>query len=249
MAMTAACKPCLVVPYYNHPEAIAAVLARIKAQALPCVLVDDGSSAAAAAVVTAIAAQEASWLTLHRLPSNQGKGAAVMAGFALAQSQGFSHAIQVDADGQHCIEDLPRFVAALQQQPQAVAAGVPQYDDSVPRHRLYGRYLTHAMVWLNTCSFAIQDSMCGYRGYPIAPALAAWREMHWGRRMDFDTEILVRMHWAGVPVQNLPTRVTYPTDGVSHFALWADNLRISAMHTRLFFGMLRRALTRLVSRR
>jgi hypothetical protein len=66
--------------------------------------------------------------------------------------------------------------------------------------------------------------------------------------MDFDTEIIVRLHWTGVPVRNRPTRVTYPEDGVSHFDLWRDNLRISAMHARLFFGMLRR-LPRLLARK
>ena len=38
-----------------------------------------------------------------------------------------------------------------------------------------------------------------------------------------------------------PTRVRYPEDGVSHFRVWQDNLLISAMHARLFFGMLWRS--------
>jgi hypothetical protein len=66
--------------------------------------------------------------------------------------------------------------------------------------------------------------------------------------MDFDTEIMVRMVWRGVRVLNVPTRVTYPVDGVSHFALWRDNVRISAMHARLFGGMLLR-LPMLLARR
>ena len=47
--------------------------------------------------------------------------------------------------------------------------------------------------------------------------------------------------WRGVPVRNLPTRVIYPENGLSHFRMWRDNLRISAMHTRLLLGMLPRA--------
>jgi len=62
-----------------------------------------------------------------------------------------------------------------------------------------------------------------------------------GTRMEFDPEILVRAVWAGVPVVSMPTNVTYPIDGVSHFKMWRDNVRISWMHTRLFFGMLWRA--------
>jgi hypothetical protein len=66
--------------------------------------------------------------------------------------------------------------------------------------------------------------------------------------MEFDIEITVRLFWSGVPVRSMPTRVRYPSDGVSHFRLFRDNVLISAMHTRLFFGMLRR-LPRLLARR
>jgi hypothetical protein len=59
--------------------------------------------------------------------------------------------------------------------------------------------------------------------------------------MDFDTEIAVRLFWRGVPVRNLPTRVIYPENGLSHFRMWRDNARITAMHTRLLLGMLPRA--------
>ena len=107
----------------------------------------------------------------------------------------------------------------------------------MPKGRLYGRYLTHVWVWINTLSLAIKDSMCGFRVYPLVRTLAAIVPSI-GKRMDFDPEIAVRLVWAGTQVVNLPTRVTYPADGVSHFDVWRDNLRISAMHTRLFFGML-----------
>lgn len=231
----------VIIPFYRHERAIAATVAAIKACGLPCILVDDGSGAAAWPVLEHLAAQERAWLTLLRLPVNQGKGAAVMAGMQAAADAGYSHALQIDADGQHDIGDVPRLLAAAAAEPSALITGVPRYDASVPRARLYGRYLTHAWVWLHTLSLQIRDSMCGFRVYPIAPALAVWRRMRWGRRMDFDTEILVRLYWSGVPVIGLPTRVTYPADGVSHFDLLRDNLRIAWMHTRLFLGMLARA--------
>ena len=117
----------------------------------------------------------------------------------------------------------------------------------MPTGRLVGRYATHVWVWINTLSFDIADSMCGFRLYPLAPTLALLDRARIGRRMDFDTEVIVRLHWAGVPVRNLPTPVRYPSDGVSHFDVWRDNVRISRMHARLFFGMLRR-LPRLLLR-
>jgi hypothetical protein len=99
-------------------------------------------------------------------------------------------------------------------------------------------------VWINSLSFAIKDSMCGFRVYPLQTTLAVLVPGI-GKRMDFDPEVAVRLVWAGTPIINVPTAVRYPTDGVSHFHLFKDNALISAMHTRLFFGMLWR-LPRLV---
>jgi glycosyltransferase involved in cell wall biosynthesis len=183
-----------------------------------------------------------------RLPENQGKGAAVMAGLAAAASAGFSHVLQIDADGQHDPTDLPRFVAAADADPQSVVCGRPVFDASIPRHRFYLRYLTNAMVWLNTLSFDIPDSMCGLRVYPLPVVLPILTAEPPGRRMDFDSEVLVRLHWHGVRMQWLPTRVCYPLDGISHFRLVRDNWLITRMHTRLFFGMLRRS-PRLLARK
>ena len=229
-------RPCIVVPHYDHPLAIGRTVDQLRASGLPCWLVDDGSSAAAQPVLDRIAAAESGWLKLLRLSPNQGKGVAVMSGCAAALEAGYSHALQIDADGQHDIADIPRLLALSRAQPAALVTGVPIYDDSVPRSRLYGRYITHFWVWIHTLSFSIRDSMCGFRVYPLAASLAVWNAGGVGRRMDFDTAILVRLYWRGVEIVQMPTRVTYPLDGVSHFDMLRDNLRISWMHTRLFFG-------------
>jgi glycosyltransferase involved in cell wall biosynthesis len=227
---------CAVIPVYNHGGTVGGVAARLRAQGLPVLLVDDGSEAATAAQLDALA------------PQNQGKGAAVIAGMRAAAEQGYTHGLQIDADGQHDAGDAARFVAAAQARPDALICGCPVYDDSVPRARLYGRYATHVWVWINTLSFAVRDSMCGFRIYPLAATLPLLARASLGRRMDFDTEIAVRLVWAGVPVVNQPTRVHYPPGGISHFRVWRDNVLISAMHTRLFFGMLWR-LPRLLARK
>ena len=225
----------VVIPVYNHGGAIGAMVERIRGLDVPCLLVDDGSAADCAAVLDQLVSGQ---VTLLRLPENQGKGGAVMAGLREAMRRGFSHALQIDADGQHDPADIPGFLAEARQYPQALVTGCPIYDASVPKGRLYGRYATHIGVWINTLSFDIRDSMCGYRVYPLAPTIDLIDSVKIGRRMDFDSEILVRMHWRGVPLRNRATRVTYPLDGVSHFDVWRDNLGISRMHAMLFFGML-----------
>ena len=82
--------------------------------------------------------------------------------------------------------------------------------------------------------------MCGFRVYPLAPVVQLIDQVRLGERMDFDTEILVRLYWRQVPMRWYPVRVIYPAGGLSNFRLWQDNWLISKMHTRLFFGMLLR---------
>ena len=228
-----------VIPVYNHGGPVGGVVAALRAHGLPVLLVDDASEPGCAAVLDGLALQPD--VFLERLPANQGKGGAVMAGLRRAARLGWTHVLQIDADGQHDTRDVPNFVAAAAAEPARLICGCPVYDDSVPRVRLYGRYATHIWVWINTLGFEIRDSMCGFRVYPLAATLRCMERQFIGRRMDFDTEIAVRLVWSGMKVTNLPTRVRYPEDGVSHFRAWQDNLLISAMHTRLFFGMLLRA--------
>jgi glycosyltransferase involved in cell wall biosynthesis len=241
-------KACVIIPVFNHEHAIGAMVDAVLAQQVHCILVDDASRPAGAAVLDRLAAEHASHITLVRHIVNQGKGGAVLTGFQKASGLGYSHALQIDADGQHRASDIPRFLAIAETYPRAIVAGVPQYDESVPKIRLYGRYLTHIWVWINTLSMAITDSMCGLRVYPLAPTLALHRRRPFGRRMDFDTDVLVRLYWAGLDIINVPTRVGYPTDGVSHFRLLLDNLLITRMHTVHFLGMLPRS-PKLIMRR
>jgi glycosyltransferase involved in cell wall biosynthesis len=251
--MTVACariKPCVVIPVYDHEHAIAETAGELERFGLTCYLVDDGSGPACRAALDALGARH-SWVRVLRHEVNRGKGAAVRTGCEAAQRDGFTHAVQVDADGQHTIDDLPRLLALADETPEAVVTGIPVYDESVPKARLYGRYLTHVWVWINTLSLEIRDSMCGFRVYPLAAALDLWRTSYVGRRMDFDTEILVKLWWRGVPLRQLPTRVTYPRDGVSHFDVLWDNVRLTGLQTRLAIGMLLRLpllLARLVRR-
>ncbi|AZD52370.1 glycosyltransferase family 2 protein [Pseudomonas chlororaphis subsp. aurantiaca] len=231
--------PCAVIPVYNHEAAVPAVVDALLASGLPCVLVDDASSPACAAVLEQLAEREQVFLV--KLAVNQGKGGAVMAGLREASRLGFSHALQVDADGQHDLRDVDNFIATSRAHPEALVCGYPQYDASVPKGRFYARYLTHVWVWINTLSLQIPDSMCGFRAYPLPPVLALIDSVKIGRRMDFDTDILVRLAWRNQPMRWLPTQVRYPVDGLSHFRLFHDNLLISSMHARLFFGMLLRA--------
>ena len=236
-------KPCAVIPVFNHPAAVAAVVRGVLAQQLSCIVVDDGSAPECAAVLDSLARAAPHEVTVLRHAANRGKGAAVLTGVRHAAQAGFTHALQIDADGQHRVEDIARFLAQAVAHPHALVIGSPRYDDSVPRLRLWARYLTHAWVSINTLSRRIEDSMCGFRVYPLAPLLDLDRQRGLGARMSFDIEVPVRLCWAGLEIINVPTAVLYPKDGISHFRLGLDNLLISRLHATLFFGMLLRLPT------
>ena len=236
-----------VIPVYEHEHAVPHVVAVLQAQRLPIVVVDDGSGESCRRALEELT--RSTGATLLRLPVNGGKGAAVIAGLRAASAAGFTHALQVDADGQHTLSDVPRFLAAAALEPDAIICGKPVFDASIPRLRFMSRYITHVLVWLQTLSLtAIRDSMCGFRLYPIGSVLRVVEEDGVGTRMDFDVEILVKLVWRGHVLRWLDTRVSYPIDGISHFRMLLDNLQLARMHVRLLLGMIWRA-PRLIGRR
>ncbi|CAN5695262.1 glycosyltransferase family 2 protein [soil metagenome] len=231
----------VVMPVFNHGSTVGAMVDAVRKAGLRCLVVDDGSDSACAAVLDGLAQAHGAALTLVRLVRNQGKGGAVMAGLREAGHQGYSHAVQIDADGQHDPAQVSRFLVRARRHPDAVICGCPLYDGSAPIVRRVGRIATKLCVWINTLSFGIRDSMCGLRVYPLERVIPLIDEVQMGTRMDFDTEVLVRLHWNGTAILNHHTPVTYPRDGVSHFRMGLDNWLIARMHVRLFGGMVRRS--------
>ena len=231
-----------LIPTYDNPATIARVVEAVRAHLPDVLVVDDGSGPAGRAACEALN-RDGRALVVHRA-TNGGKGAAVKTGLEELARRGFTHAFQIDADGQHTFEDIPRFVAAARAHPEALVLGQPMFDDTAPKARLMGRQITVVLVHVQTLGRVIADPMCGFRVYPIAASLAAGAR---GNAMDFDPEVAVRIAWAGTPVVNLSTRVRYVTreqGGVSHFRMVRDNLLIAWMHTRMLLALLYRPFSR-----
>jgi glycosyltransferase involved in cell wall biosynthesis len=228
---------CAVVPTYNHYKALPEIISRLKGEGLPIFLMDDGSREPARSAIAAFH-DPGKEVVVHRLDPNRGKGAAMRAGFRLAMAEGFTHALQIDADGQHSLTAVPHILELSRRNPEALVLGSPDFDASMPTSRRLGRWITHFWVALETLRFDVIDSMCGLRLYPLAPLAAIIAANKWGDHMEFDTEIVVRAIWQGVPVLRVAVEVSYPKDNFSNFDLIRDNCRISGMHARMFFSML-----------
>jgi glycosyltransferase involved in cell wall biosynthesis len=231
--------PCLLIPHFNHYAQFERIVTRLRDLGLPGVVVDDGSHREHISALRKLATRE-SWLELICHASNRGKGAALKTGFVYARVRGYSHVIQIDADGQHTIADVSHFIRAAEYQPLAIIAGLPRFDENIPKIRLFGRSITNYLVIPESLSFQIKDAMCGFRVYPLAAMEYILDSYYIGSRMDFDAEILVKAVWATCPVRFLETRVQYPADGASHFNYLRDNVIMARMHVRLLLGMLLR---------
>lgn len=229
---------CALLPTYRHVEALEKTILCLRSFGLDVLVVDDGNDFLVAAKIASIC-EAHSGVTCLRREENGGKGAAVLDGLRHAGASGFTHVLQIDADGQHDLDSVPDILAVSAEHPSAFITGKPVFDASIPRSRLIGRWLTHIWVSINTLSSRVIDTMCGFRVYPLAETLETIEGQSLSLRMGFDTEIVVRLRWAGVDVQTLPVKVIYPEGNISNFSL-GENYGLSVMHGRMFFGMLRR---------
>lgn len=243
-------KYCLIVPHYNHDVAFATFLPILMGLDLPCIIVDDGSDAASVERVREMVKDQEN-IHFFEHGYNRGKGAAVMTGCVQARHLGFTHGIQIDADGQHDVADVAAFIALSQEHPTAIVSGHPQFDDSAPKSRVYGRKVTDFWVILETLSLTIKDSLCGFRVYPINEFETVFDRFHIAKNMGFDTDMMVKSVWLDIPIKFVPTKVIYPEYSVSHFHYLRDNVILIQLHTRLMLGMLFRSpllITRLIKR-
>lgn len=223
---------CVLVPTYDNPETVARVVRAARAHVPDVIVVDDGSGPRGRAACEALA-EEGLARVVHRA-RNGGKGAAVKTGLEAASAAGFTHAFQIDADGQHDLSAMPAFLAASEAEPSACVLGHPVYGESVPALRLRARRITKFWVDLEVGGAdVIEDAMVGFRVYPVE-SIRALRVR--SDRMDFDVEIAVRAAWSGIPIRNLPVGVRYLSaeeGGRSHFQPLRDNLRLGMLHSRL----------------
>ncbi|MCL7743801.1 glycosyltransferase family 2 protein [Guyparkeria hydrothermalis] len=243
-------RPLILIPCYNPGRRIETTVRDATQADVPIWIVDDGSDEETRRRLAALESDHAE-LRVIRHETNRGKGAAVLTGIQAALERGYTHALTMDADGQHPAERIPAFIEAARQRPEAMILGRPVFSEDAPALRVQGRKISNFWANLETLWGGIGDSLFGMRVYPFEPLVRVMRQTHWMRRFDFDPEAAVRLVWLGVPAINLDAPVRYfdaQTDGVSHFHYARDNRLLIWMHLRLLAGFLWR-LPRLLRRR
>jgi glycosyltransferase involved in cell wall biosynthesis len=143
-----------VIPAYNEAQGIAGVVegARIH---LPVLVIDDGS-----VDETTAQAERAGATVLAQIP-NQGKGAALQAGFRWALANNYEAVITLDADGQHDPEEIPKFLEAYYTTGADLIIGRRDFSQMPPLRRLAN--------WLGGLTYSwalgqpVADNQSGYR--------------------------------------------------------------------------------------
>lgn len=240
--------PIVILPSYNSGDQLPRAMRAAREYCDTVWVVVDGSTDASGEQAREAADSGCRVIFLER---NSGKGGAVLRAFREAAAAGFSHAIVMDADGQHPAEAIPEFLARSERSPESLIAGVPVFGPDAPAERVKGRLVGNAFAAFETWGMGAADSLFGFRLYPIAPSLSVLESTRAGRRFDFDTVMAVRLLWAGVPAINVPVPVRYPAraeGGVTHFRYVRDNLLLIRVHVRLCLEMLLR-IPRLISLR
>jgi hypothetical protein len=230
----------ILIPSYNPGAKVLETVHAARAHWNPVWVVTDGSTDGTPDLLQSLAAED-SGLKVIKLSANVGKGAAVLHGLDRAAAVGFTHALTMDSDGQHPAELIGAFMSESMRYPDRMVLGMPVFDASAPRLRVKGRKVSNWWANIETLWSGIGDSLFGFRVYPIGALRTVMHRQIWMRRFDFDAEAVVRLCWRGVKPVNVAAPVRYFTPaegGVSHFRYWRDNVLLTWMHTRLFFGFI-----------
>ncbi len=235
-------KNAILIPVYNHGRACMGVVDSIapfcNENNVKIILVDDGNGAETKECLAQIVQKHENLVSLVTLEKNMGKGLAFKAGIERAFELGFTHVLQLDADGQHDMGRCGFFFEKSREMPDALICGYPEYDETAPEHRKGAHKFANLWCAIVTWKKGIVDSLCGFRIYPVETVHRFFQRHSTDSRMGFDIEILIRLIWKKVPFVFYPVKVTYPVDGISNFRAFRDNVRISWVFTKMCIGMI-----------
>lgn len=225
----------LLIPSYNSGSRLLNTVHSALEHWRPVWVIIDGSSDESEKGLNQLGRSSAE-LQVIKLPQNQGKGAAVLEGMKKALAQDFQFALVMDADGQHPPDYIERTMQLSQENPDVMILGSPVFGPDAPKSRRYGRLVGNWWANVETCWAGIGDSLFGFRVYPIAKSVQILESIRGGRRFDFETQLAVRLVWAGVRPMSVPVPVRYfkrQEGGVSHFQYVRDNLLLTRVHAWL----------------
>ncbi|MBD3319829.1 MAG: DUF2062 domain-containing protein [Chitinivibrionales bacterium] len=217
-----------LIPARNNGATLGELIDRIRDRGLDCIVVNDGSTDNTSSIIQSIPES-------HRIEfsRNRGKGVALRAGFKKAAALGYTHALTLDADGQHLPEDIPLFLNKINEKPDTLWIGNRKVQAGTTGQPLRSRFgANFGAFWYQFhTGNRIADTQCGFRAYPLHLIQSLDCT---GDRYEFEIEILILSAWNGIAVEQVPVHRVYfePGKSVSHFRPVRDFLRISVVNSK-----------------
>ncbi len=209
-----------IIPCFDAAATVAGVVAASMAQVERVIVVDDGSRDGGAGLAAAAGAE------VVRHDTNLGKGAALRSGLEHARQEGFSHAVTLDADGQHLATEIGVLATALHRHPRSIVLGVRARgnDRDIAARNRFGNDFADWWVGL-AAGLRLADSQSGFRIYPIAATLGLGAT---AERFAWESEILILAGRRGLPVLQRTVETWYPpaAERHSHYEPWRDTAAI-----------------------
>lgn len=219
-----------LIPAYNPPRALLALVDALKRKFDRVVVVDDGSTEGHD-VLSEVERKVDGFL---RHSENRGKGAALKLGF---EHIGERNVVTVDADGQHRIGDIIRVADSIEASRRRLVIGVRAFSGKVPLRSRFGNFWTRWFFFLAT-GILVKDTQTGLRGIPAS--LVSRIASIPGERYEYEMAMLADSVNHDEKPLEIPIETVY-IDGnqTSHFKPLADTVRIY----RTFFGFCLSGLT------
>jgi glycosyltransferase involved in cell wall biosynthesis len=225
-------KICIIIPVYNAGSLINDVIKSVLQCAENLIVVNDGSTDNTVETLRATSLQTPFEIVSYN--KNRGKGYALQQGFRRALQLGYTHAVTLDADGQHLSSDIPEMMSKAQENPEALIVGSRGFDNpNMPSGSRFANNFSNFWFTVQTAQ-KLPDTQTGFRVYPLNKT----GTMHlFTNRYEAELELLVRSAWRGIPLVSQAVNVYYPPadDRVSHFRGGKDFFRISVLNTVLCF--------------
>jgi len=227
-------KTLIVMPAYNEEEAVAGVVREVLGTlpGITCLVVSDGSRDR-----TVERASAAGALVLE-LPFNLGVGGAMRAGFRFALLNGFEHVVQIDSDGQHNPESVPKVVAALSRSDVVIGARFAGEGDYAVRGPRRWAMRVLALVLSRIARTPLTDTTSGYRG--AGPrAIALFAENYPAEYLGDTIESLVIAARHGLSITQVPVSMRARAGGVASHAPFKAAVYLARAGMALLIALVR----------
>lgn len=197
-------KTVVLMPTYNEIENIDRMVSQVRAQDVSILIIDDRSPDGTGERADALAAEDSGVHVLHR-QGKQGLGPAYIAGFEWALGAGFDACVEMDADGSHRPDELPRLLTALQN------ADVVQGSRWVSGGKVvdwpwYRKVISQGGSWYSRTllGLPVRDVTGGYRAYRRSALERIGFASVSSAGYCFQIDMLRRAHDAGMRIVEVP---------------------------------------------